>query len=326
MIAADLVRVAVFALLPFTTTPGQIVALALVAGLGNGFFRNAVYAGVPNLVPEDELPSANSLLQTVENVSWTIGPLLGGILTAAAGPNAAYWINAVSFLVSAVLVSRIPAVKLQSETALSKGHWTDLKDGFVAVFRSRMMLAVLFGWGIALFGSGAINVGEIFLAKNVLGAGDFGYGLLYGSMGLGLVIGSFWSAAIVDRVGVARAYGAALLVCSVGFGVGALSIGIWMAAACCVVGGFGNGVAIVCNVLLLQRGSTDEMRGRSFTFVMSVTHLLAGAGLLVAGALLPSQGARWLWGLGALTIGLGAIVGYTLAREPRGSAVPAAEA
>src|SRR4029077_2341877 len=103
------------------------------------------------------------------------------------------WINAVSFLVSALLLIRIPARLLQSETALSRGHWTDLKEGFSTVLHTRSLLAVLIGWGLALAGTGAIGVAEIFLAKNTLDGGDFGYGLLYGAIGVGLVIGSFWS-------------------------------------------------------------------------------------------------------------------------------------
>ncbi|MGH3000956.1 MAG: MFS transporter, partial [Gaiellaceae bacterium] len=123
MVGADVVRAAVFFALPFTGTPGVIVALAAVAGVANGFFRPAVYAGIPNLVPDEELPAANALLQAMENVSWAIGPILGGLLTAAAGPHTAYWINGVSFLVSAVLIARIPARMLQSELALTRGHW-----------------------------------------------------------------------------------------------------------------------------------------------------------------------------------------------------------
>ncbi len=63
-----------------------IVALALVAGLATGFFRPAVYAGIPNLVPEEQLAEANAIIQTVDNASWAVGPVLGGLLTAAAGP------------------------------------------------------------------------------------------------------------------------------------------------------------------------------------------------------------------------------------------------
>src|SRR5581483_11177516 len=211
------------------TNASEIVGLALVAGLATGFFRPAVYAGVPNMVSESELPAANALLQTVENVSWAAGPVLGGVLTAAEGPHLAYWINAVSFAVSAVLVLRIPARLLQSETMLSRGHWRDLRDGFSAVLHSRSLLAVLVAWTIALAGSGATSVAEVFMAKNTLHAGDFGYGLLY-----------------------------------------AASVDIWMAAGCCLVGGIGNGAAVVCNALLVQR-TRDDLRGRALTFVMSAT-------------------------------------------------------
>ena len=315
MVGADLVRVAVFAALPFATSAGQIVALALVAGLATGFFRPAVYAGVPNLVPEEQLGAANALLQTVENISWAVGPVLGGLLTAAAGPHAAYWINAVSYLVSAVLVARIPSRLLQSGIALSRGHWTDVKDGVRTVFRSNALLAVLFGWGIASLGAGAVSVSEVFMAKDTLDAGDFGYGLLYGGIGTGLVLGSFSSSVVVDRLGAARAYGAALGLMAVGFGAAAVSPNIWVAAACCVVGGIGNGTAVVCNALLVQRGSRDEMRGRALTFVMSATYTLTGLSTVLAGAFIEEAGARWVWGGGAAVLVVAAVVGYVLARD-----------
>ena len=159
-------------------------------------------------------------------------------------------------------MSRIPVNLLQSSTALSRGHWTDLREGFSAALRSRPVLAVLLGWGIASLGAGGITVSEVFFAKNTLHAGDFGYGLLYGGIGTGLVIGGFFSSRVVERLGVARAYLANLLCMALGFGVGAASVDVWMAAALCVVGGIGNGGAVVCNALLVQRGMRDDMRGR----------------------------------------------------------------
>jgi MFS family permease len=315
MVGADLLRAAVFCALPFTSSAAEIVALALLAGLATGFFRPAVYAGVPNLVPEDQLPEANALLQTVENISWAIGPVLGGILTAAAGPHTAYWINAVSFLVSAVLVARIPRKLLQSETALTRGHWRDLADGFVAVLRSRPLFTVLVAWSIASLGIGAISVSEVFLAKNTLHAGDFGYGLLYGGIGTGLVIGSWFSSRVVDRIGITRAYGGALIVMAVGFGAAAAAPDVWVAAACCVVGGIGDGVAIVCNALLVQRGAADQIRGRALTLVMSVTYVLNGIGTVLAGVALHLTGSRWVWAGGAVAFGLGAFAAFGLLRD-----------
>ncbi len=89
MIWSDLARFAVFAVLPFANDAAAIVALAAVAGFATGFFRPALYAGLPNLVSDDDLPHANSLLQTIENVAWALGPVAGGVLVAATGADAA---------------------------------------------------------------------------------------------------------------------------------------------------------------------------------------------------------------------------------------------
>ncbi|MDX6451309.1 MAG: hypothetical protein QOH16_1358, partial [Gaiellaceae bacterium] len=226
-----------------------------------------------------------------------------------------------SFLVSAMLVVRIPKRLLQSSTALTRGHWRDLADGFVAVMRSRPLLAVLACWGIASLGIGAISLSEVFLAKNTLHAGDFGYGLLYGGVGVGLVLGSWWSSRIVDRFGTPRAYAGALTVMAIGFGAGAVAPNIWVAALCCLVGGIGDGIAIVCNALLVQRGADDHLRGRALTLVMSVTYALNGAGTVLAGALLHVTGSRWVWAGGAISFAVAALVAVVLARDTRPVAV-----
>jgi MFS family permease len=326
MIGADLLRAGVFIALPFAQNAATVVGLALVAGLATGFFRPAVFAGVPNMVAEEQLPQANALLQTIENLSWAIGPLLGGVLTAAAGPSAAYGINAASFVVSLLLLVRIPARELQSERALTRGHWTDLADGFVAVFRSRPLLAVLVGWGIASFGMGGANVAEIFLAKNTFHAGDFGYGLLYSAIGAGLVGGSFLSSGALARLGAPATYGLALALMAAGFAGTAASPNVWTAAVCLVVAGLGNGAAVVCNALLVQRSTLDELRGRALTFVMSATYVLVGAGTGVGGAVLDTTGARWIWAAAAVSLAAAALAGYAIAHgTPEPSPEPEAQ-
>jgi dTMP kinase len=329
MITADAVRVAVFVALPFAPNAATVVGLALVAGLATGFFRPAVYAGVPNLVPDDELPQANALLQTVENASWAIGPLLGGALTAAAGPSAAYAINAVSFVVSIALIVRIPPRLLQSKRALSRGHWRDLQDGFSAALHSPSMRAVLVAWGIASLALGGSTVATIFIAKNTLSGGDVGYGLLFGATGVGLVLGSFASSFVLARFGVARVYGGALVLMAVGTLGVALSPDVWVAAVGCIVNGIGNGIAVTCNALLVQRGTFDLLRGRALTFVMSITYVLVGIGMGVGGAFLraPIDPAvpRWIFaGTSALLV-VAAVAGFLLARNLGGEAVAEAE-
>ena len=318
MIAADAIRVGVFVALPFAPSAGAVVGLALVAGLATGFFRPAVYAGVPNLVDEELLPKANALLQSVENLSWMLGPVLGAI----AGPTISYAVNAASFVVSIALVLGIPARLLQSERALTRGYWRDLADGFVATLRSRSMVAVVVAWGIASLGLGAANVSQIFLAKHTFSSGGFGFGLLYGAIGAGLVLGAFYSAQLLERLGVAISYAVGLTVMAFGLVGAALSPNVWVAAGCCVVLGIGNGTAVACNALLVQRGTFDVMRGRALTFVMSATYLAVAIGELAGGSFVHKGVApdvpRWEWGAAGAALAVAAVAGWAIARKLAG--------
>ena len=315
MIVADLVRAATFCTLPFATSAGQIVALAGVAGLATGFFRPAVYAGLPNLVEENELARANSLLQTGENLSWTVAPIVGGALVAASGPDLAYWINAGTFLLSALLIVGIPAGKLQGAVAVSRGHLRDLADGFARVFRTRSLLTVLVVWSIVLGAVAAANTAQVFLAKDSFSAGDFGYGLVFGCIGLGLAIGSFGAGTWVERRSVGSVYAASVLLQAIGLGSAAVMPNVWAALPCFVLSGIGNGTAIVCNSLLVQRGASDDVRGRVFTAIMSVNYAVFAIGFVVAGPLTDSVGPRWVFGGVGVVLAFAAVIAYALGRS-----------
>jgi MFS family permease len=314
LIASDLVRLAVFSVLPFAGSATAVVALAFVAGVATGFFRPAVYAGMPNLVEDDDLPTANALLQAVENLAWMIGPIVGGVLLTLQGPELAYWLNALSFLVSALLLVRIPARRLQAGEIESRGHWQDLGDGFRLVRRSRALLTVLVVWNVVLLGSAAVNVAEVVLAKVSLDAGDVGFGILVGASGLGLTLGSLAAGALLDRLGIRRTYAAVIALMALGYGIGAVSPNLAVAVAGVVLGTFGNGAAVVCNALLVQRGAPDELRGRAFTVIMSSNYVVLGLGMAIAGPLVDAFGARWLWGVASVGFLLASFAAVALAR------------
>ena len=235
MIGSDLLRLAVFCALPFAGSPTGIVILAGIAGLATGFFRPAVYAGLPNLVPDDELANANALLQGIENLAWMVGPVIGGAVLAIWSPDVAYGINAVTFLVSALLLLRIPARRLRSQEPLTRGHWHDLAEGFRVVRRSHALLTVFIVWNIVFLGTAAVNLAEVVVAKDSLDSGTLGFGLLVGASGLGLTLGSLWASAALDRVGMRRLYAGSIAVMGIFFFAAAVSPSVWIAAAFVVV-------------------------------------------------------------------------------------------
>ena len=315
MIGSDLTRLAVFCALPFAGSPTGIVILAGIAGVATGFFRPAVYAGLPNLVPDDELANANALLQAVENLAWMVGPVIGGAILAVSSPDVAYWINAVTFLVSALLLLRIPARRLRSEEPLTRGHWQDLAEGFRVVRRSRALLTVFVVWNIVFVGTAAVNVAEVVVAKVSLDSGNLGFGLLVGASGLGLTLGSLWASAALDRVGMRRLYAGSIAVMGIFFFAASLSPTVWIAAAFVVVAAAGNGCALVCNALLVQRGAPDRVRGRAFTIIMSSNYALSGLAMAAAGPLTDAFGGRWMWaGAGLIFLG-GSAVAFVMARR-----------
>lgn len=317
LVASDLVRVGVFAALPFAGSATVIVGLALVAGIATGFFRPAVYAGMPNLVSETDLPAANSLLQAAENVTWMIGPVIGGILVSAQGPDLAYGLNAVSFLASALLLLRIPATRLQAGTIESRGHWGDLRDGFRLVLSTRALFAVLVVWNLVVLGNAGVNVGEVVLAKESLDAGNIGFGVLVGASGLGLTVGSLAATPLLERVGVRGGYASAIGVMAIGYGVAAVAPALPLAIAGVAVGGLGNGIAVVCNALLIQQGAPDALRGRAFTVIMSSNYVLLGLAMAGSGPLVDTVGPRWVWGGAALVFALASLAALVLARGVR---------
>jgi MFS family permease len=314
MVGADLARFGVFALLPFTTSATQVVALAALAGIATGFFRPAAYAGIPNLVQEDDLAHANSLLQAIDNLTWALGSIAGGALVAASGVDVAYWINACTFLVSAIFLYGIPQRLLQATQAASRGHWADLRDGFSLTFRSKALLTVLVAWNVAMFSNAAVNVAEPRLVFDAFDAGTFGLGLMMGCSGVGLAAGAYAAGQWIERRGLANVYGVSLGLMAVGIGLAAMAPNVWVAAACVVISGAGNGSAVVCNALLVQRGAPDALRGRAFAVLMSSNVAFLILGMIVAGRVTDMVGPRWVWAAAAAASAVSAVLGLALAR------------
>jgi MFS family permease len=319
IVNADLIRLAVFVALVFVHTPVAIVVLAAVAGTANSFFRPAVLAGVPNLVETEDLAHGTSLLQATDWTAAAIGPVFGGVIVSVSGADAVYWINAATFLFSALLLLRIPSRLLQSEQAITRGHWRDLADGLSVFRRSPALLTALVAFGLAMVSVGLNNVAEIFLAERSLHRGAFGYGLLWTATGIGLVVGSLVSGSLLERRDVRTVYPLVFLPWAVGLLAAGLAPDLWFAAVAMVVAGFGNGLTFPMTVLIVQRNTSDSLRGRAFTVIISVHNAVLGLAMVSAGALVEGAGPRWTYVLASALLVLGSATAFVLFRVTRAS-------
>jgi NRE family putative nickel resistance protein-like MFS transporter len=307
LVAADVARLVAFAVLPFFGGAIAMVVIAGVVGIANSFFRPAVLAGVPNLVPEEELARGTSLLQTADWAATALGPILAGAMIGVSGPHLVYWINAATFLYSALLIVRIPARLLQSEQGITRGHWRDVREGIGEFRRSRPLLTAFVALGFAVVATGFINVSEVFLATHSLHGHAFGYGLLWGASGAGLVVGSLVVTSFVDDRRPLSVYPFLFLPWAIGALGAAIAPSIWVAAIAMVVCGFGNGLAFPLTVVIVQQNAADRIRGRVFSVIISAHYAILGLAFALGGALTEHFGARWVYGAAAALVLAGSL-------------------
>ena len=314
IVTSDLVRLVVFAALPFLHRPATMIGLAAVAGIANSFFRPAVLAGVPNLVDEEDLDAGTGLLQGTDWLAAAVGPIVGGAIVSVSSAHVVYFINAATFLFSALLLVQIPARLLQSEQGITRGHWRDLREGLQAFRRASPLRVALYGFGFTMIATGLVNFSEIFLATRAFHSGAFGYGLLWTGTGIGLVVGSAFTGYLLAGRDALDVYPLAFVPVAAGlFGV-ALAPDVWVAATAMVLSGFGNGLAFPMTVLIVQRHTSDRVRGRAFTVIISIHNALLGLAMAGAGALTQGVGARWTYGIASAFALASALTALALAR------------
>src|SRR5688572_8545611 len=192
MIAADLVRLAsqgATATLLITGS-AEVWTLALFAGVtgaATGFFNPASTGLLPEVVPPDELQPANALRATAVSTGEIVGPLLAGVLVAAAGAGWAMAVDAATFAVSAVCLwrLRVPGRAVQAGASFL----SDLRDGWDA-FRARRWVwsfTVYFAIVNMLWGAWSA-LGPVVADRDLGGAAA--WGAVLGSVGVGALCGS----------------------------------------------------------------------------------------------------------------------------------------
>ena len=307
MVFSDLGGAATFAVLPFVHSPAGICALSAVASLSAAFFRPACYSAIPNLVREDSLVAANALVQGVENLATLMGPVLAGVGVALLGSSTVYALNAVSFLISALLLVRIGS-RLQSQlpARIGRNHWREVRAGLSLVRRDRYLSSIALIWSWATLAYAGINVAEIVLTTEGYGAGNTGFGVFVAFSAGGILIGNVVAMQFIQRLTVYGGYRASFLITAAGVGICAVSPNLAIGCVGAVIFGMGNGIGLVCNMTLIQQVVSDDRRGQVFAVLGSLVQTFMLIGTLAAGPVTVAIGPRLMWGISAALL----VVGY----------------
>jgi MFS family permease len=305
LVASDLARAVLALGLIFVRDLVVLYALVFLMGLARTIFNPTVRAAFPGVVGGGDLTRANALISGTFSVSETVGPVLGGVLVATVGVNAAFALDSATYLVSAAFLFRIPLSRPRRDEDGDLAR--ELKAGFAYLAGARMPLAIVVGASLTMLTINTTIPAEVFLAKETFDAGDAGYGLLVGLWGGGMVLGSAIIAALGDRVNLALFYFLGIFVSALALVGTSLSPTFVVALVALTIAGVANGIDDVTANTILQKRVPDALLGRVF----AVRYLGFSAGevlaFLLGGVIVDAAGTRFTFlfaGVATAVVGL----------------------
>lgn len=171
-------------------TPWLLLLFTFLLGLGTALNGPAWQSIVPELVPREDLPGAVTLQSIGFNIARAIGPAIGGLLVAAAGPEATFFLNAASFV--GVLWVLLRWKRQPMESVLPGERFLGaLRTGLRYVRHAPDVRALIVRGGTFVFCAASLWALLPVVARAELRQGPAGYGLLLASLGAGAVSGAF---------------------------------------------------------------------------------------------------------------------------------------
>jgi MFS family permease len=281
---------------------GRLYVIAALIGVSDAFFYPAATSSVPKMIDKAQLPAANALIQTGDQITQIAGPALAGVLIGLAGLPLAFALNTVLFAIGASLLWLLRARSLSTTTTAHSGNMLgSILEGLRYAWRDpaiRVSLIIIGMLNFALVGP--LTVGTAAMTETYFG-GAGAYGLLMAAMGGGSLLGTLGAGAYRGIRHPGRVLsGLALLlgVCAVllGFAQELPGVSIIMA-----VMGAGIGFTSVIATAWLQSRAAAQMQGRLMSVLMFSVVVFDPFSQGLAGVMLDV-------GLTALFVGAGALL------------------
>jgi MFS family permease len=299
--------------------------LCVISALGS-FVGPAAQAGIPNLSRDpQELKQASLLFGSLWGAMLAVGAALGGLVATLFGRDAAFAVNAASFVVAAgfVVMIRKPMQEARdpAKTAATRMRpIVDMKEALGYARRDHVLLALLASKATFSMGAGIVGLLAV-LATDDLHGGDGATGLLLAARGLGVAAGPLIAARLVGP-SLARV----LLLCGgagLAFGVCYLGLSVAPVLAVAVplalLAHLGGGAQWTLSTYGLQRRAPDHIRGRILAGDFAIVTLIITLSNLAAGGLAALTGARVAIAVFAAISLLASVVYLALTRALRAS-------
>jgi MFS family permease len=320
MVTSDVLACLAFAGLALAVVAGApplaVVVLMALAAFVESPFVVASQAAIPSLVADEDVPWANALMGRVQTIVSVIAPATGGAVAAAFGVGVVLGLNAVSFVLSAVLVVSIRGSFGGRVISGSEGDGQrPLRSRALRVaWSSALLRATVFPGFVAFIGVGFVMVAGPQLAESY-GLDALGLGAVWGSWAAGAFVASFFVQRLLAPGSEFRVAVVGLVLHSVGLGLVALTEPLVLAMVGLAIGGVGAGITAPARQTIIQRHAADDVRAGVFGVMEAIGWTSFALSFIAAGALVDVVGIRWSYGIAALLFGAGIVLMLALRVE-----------
>ncbi len=298
MILSDLLRgVLVLAFIPaaFTEQLWALYTIAFAQATIGTFFTPARGALLPNIVAEEALLAANSISQVSRILFNLLGTAAAGVLaglTATFTP--AFAIDAATFFVSMLLISRVQAPPFTPEpgSGNTRAVLVQLRDGLETILRTRVLLGIMIGLGVAMLAIGAVNVLLVPMVVNDLQVPETWFGVIEGAQASSMILSGALVALLAARLKPTRIVSGALAM--VGFDVTMIAAvtQVWHLVLILFAVGWVMTPLQAAIATLMQTAVPDRVRGRIGASANAITGTANVVSMAVAGGLAGWIGVR----------------------------------
>lgn len=286
MFICDLLRMVLVFLIPFLAPHGigWLYAIVMLSSAIGQFFDPAQESVLPEMASDEELAAANSLMAISSFGATAIGFAASGLIAASADISWAFYLDAVSFLISAIFISliRIKPLPVESDTRVAT-VLSNLKTGVRHLFDTPILRSLFLVSIPTLVAFGLSNALLLPFALRALKATEFEYGLQEGMTSLAFVVGSLLMAGIFDRMREGAWIATGFIGMALSTMVYATLHSIPLAILVVALSGFFNAPSSIGRRTAVQRNTPREMRGRVNSAFFISRDLLFLVGMAAAG-------------------------------------------
>ncbi|TDD71380.1 MFS transporter [Jiangella aurantiaca] len=295
MIGCELVQAGLLAAIALSLPPlPLLLALVGVRAVAGHVFLPASRAAVATLVSPRDQAAANSALGLATNGGEAAGPLVAAALFPLVGVRGVLLVDAATFLLSALLLVRLPALP-PSPSAGSEvpagGLLRGARDGVAHLWREPALRIIGLGFCAVVAFNGIDDVALVVLSKDTFAAGDSASAALLAAVGIGLFAGYALLARWSAQASMLWLLVAGFAVSSVGNLLTGLAWAVAAAFVLQTVRGLGIAAMDVATNTLLPRLVPDAMLGRVFGNLYGAIGLSAGLSYVAGGLLLDATSA-----------------------------------